>query len=59
MTPTVTRFLPAAAALWLMSTGYAEAGLSANWEESGLASYYSSSFDGRRTAAGRCSTPMP
>ncbi len=53
MTAIVTRFLPAAvAAIALTASAQAQAGLRPHWEESGLASYYSAQFEGRRTSSG-------
>lgn len=54
MTPIVTRWLPALAVGLVLagSTPPAHAGLAPHWEESGVASWYGPSFNGRRTSSG-------
>ena len=55
MTKIVTRWLPALAVGMIVAGGMpsAQAGLAPNWEESGVASWYGSAFQGRRTSSGQ------
>ncbi len=61
-----TRFLPAVLAALMLTAGHPAqagmgagigAGLGANWEESGLASWYGGGFEGRRTSSGEVFSP--